>query len=59
MSSVIKDLYSVCIDCRSVDCDLDNRCVECTDIGDSTMTEYVRHKLTLRCKKSKRAFRCC
>ena len=43
-------LHTVCIDCRGVDCDLNHCCVECNDTDDSTMTEYVRHKLTLQRK---------
>ena len=46
----MKDFHTVCIDCRGVDCDFDHRCMECTDIDNSTMTEYVHHKLTLRRK---------
>ena len=38
MSSITKDFHTVCIDCRGVDCDLDNHCVECTDIDNSTLT---------------------
>ena len=36
MSSIVKDFHTVC-----VDCDLDSRYVECADIDNSTMTEYV------------------
>ena len=50
MSSLTNDFHTVCIDWRDVDCDLDHCCVECHDTDDSTMTEYVRHKLTLRRK---------
>ena len=46
----MKAFHTVCIDGRGVDCDLDNHCVECTDIDDSTMTKCVRHKLSLRRK---------
>ena len=54
MSSLTKDFHTICIDSRGVDFDVDHRCVERTDIDDSPITEYVRHKLTLRCKlKSK------
>ena len=48
MSSLTRDFHTVCVDCHGVDCDLSNCCVECTDINDSVMTEYVRHKLSLR-----------
>ena len=50
MSSITRDFHSVCIECRGVDCDIDNRCIECTDVDDNTMTEYVKHKLSLRFK---------
>ena len=48
--SSLTDFRTVCIDCRGVDCNFDHRCMECTDTDDFTMTEYVRHKLTLRRK---------
>ena len=50
MSNLTKDFHTVCTDCKGVDCDLDHQCVECHDTGDSTMTEYVRHRMTLHCK---------
>ena len=54
MSSLFRDFHTVCIDCRGLDCDVDNRCIECTDVDDSAMTECVKDKLSLRHKlKSK------
>ena len=49
-SSTHKDFHTVCVGCRGIDCDLGNCCIECKDVDDSTMTDYVRHKLSLRCK---------
>ena len=40
MSSITRDFHSVCIECRGVNCDIDNRCIECTDVDDNAMTEY-------------------
>ena len=50
MSSLIRAFHSVCIDCRGIDCDIDTRCIECTDVNDTLMTVYVKYKSSLRCK---------
>ena len=52
------DFHTVCIQCvgvgggggGGVDCDIDIRCSECNDVTDITMTEYVKHKLSLKKK---------
>ena len=41
MSSIKHDIHSVCVTCRGVDCDVDNRCNVCTDVDDVSMTEYI------------------
>ena len=38
MSSLTSDFHSVCIVCRGVDCDIDRRCIECTDVNNNVMT---------------------
>ena len=50
MSSLKFDLHTVCTDCRGIDCDLETRCIECTDVSDLVMQDYVSHKLSLKCK---------
>ena len=39
MSALKFDFHTVCADCRGVDCDLKTRCIECTDVDDSTMQD--------------------
>ena len=43
-------IATVCIECQGVDCDLETRCIECTDISDVAMSDYVNHKLSLKKK---------
>ena len=50
MSSLIHDFHSICVVCRGVDCVTDHWCPECKDVGDSVMTKYVVHKLSLQRK---------
>ena len=51
-------MHSVCISCWGVDCHVDNCCTACTDVDDVTMTEYVKHRLSLKRKLlSKRKLR--
>ena len=55
MSGKAKDFYTICVECRGVDCDIDARCIECTDVDNAFMSDYIRYKLSLRRKlKSKR-----
>ena len=48
MSALKFDFHTVCSDCRGVECDLKTRCIECTDVDDSQMKDYVSHKLGLQ-----------
>ena len=48
MSCLKSDFHTVCTDCRGVECDLKTRCIECTDVDDSTVQDYVSHKLNLK-----------
>ena len=50
MSSIKCDFHPVCITCRGVDCDVNNYRNECTNVDDITMTEYVKHKFSLKHK---------
>ena len=47
MSCFKFDFHTVCSECRGVDCDLQTRCIECTDVDDATVQDYVSHKLSL------------
>ena len=42
-----------CSVCRGFDCDLDNRCEECTDCPESDIIAYVKHRKFLKSKQSK------
>ena len=50
MSSIQHYFHSLCIVCREVDCDTDNRCLERADVDDLEMTNYVKLKLSLQHK---------
>ena len=50
MSNLKFDFHTVCTDCRGLDCDLETRCIECTDISDVAMSDYVSHNLSLKKK---------
>ena len=39
-------MYSV----WGIDCDLETRCIECTDISDVAMSDYINHKLSFKKK---------
>ena len=45
-----RDFHSVFIICRGVECVVDNCCNECTDMDDVTLTDNVKHKLSLKRK---------
>ena len=42
MSSLTRDFHTVCVDCRDFDFDVNNRFIECTDVDDSVMTDYIK-----------------
>ena len=48
MSALRFDFHTVCVDCRWVDCDVTTRCIECTDVDDTHMTDTVSHRLGLK-----------
>ena len=50
MCSLKFDFHTVCTDCWGVECDLETRCIECADISDVAMSDYVSHKLSLKKK---------
>ena len=47
------DSHTFCSVCRGFDCDLDNRCEECTDWPESDIVAYVKHRKMLKSKQSK------
>ena len=47
MSKFVFDRHTVCFQCRSFDCDFDNRCDECLEWSQEEMEAYVKHKLFL------------
>ena len=47
-SSLKFDFPTVCSDCRGIDCDMESRCIECTDVSDLIMQDYVSYKLSLK-----------
>ena len=54
MSKLKFDLHSVCVTCRQLKCDLDNRCKECRNWTSSQMEEYLKHRRSLEGKAKKK-----
>ena len=50
MSNLTHGFHSLCIICRSIDCDTDNRCARCAGVSDELMTAYVKHRQSLKRK---------
>ena len=50
MSCLKFDFHIVYSDCRGVDCDMQTRCIECADISDVIMQDYVSDKLSSKGK---------
>ena len=50
MNSLKLDFHTVCTDYRGIDCDLETCCIDCANISDVTMSDYVSHKLSLKKK---------
>ena len=48
MSSTKYDFHAVCAICRGLDCDLTVRCIECTDISEDKMSQYLARKISLK-----------
>ena len=53
ISNVKFDRHSVCITCRSVKCDMSNRCDECKNWTEDEMASYLKHRKSLDAKKKK------
>ena len=47
------DRHTVCVACRGSDCDIDHRCEECTDWPEEELLLYVKHRRSLKSKRSK------
>ena len=49
--SILKfNFHTVCSGCRGLDCDMETRCIECTDVSDLIMQDCMSHKLSLKSK---------
>ena len=53
MSKKTFDRHTVCVVCRGSDCDLNHRCEECTEWPEEELLLYVKHRRTLKSKRSK------
>ena len=53
MSKKTFDRHAVCVACRSSDCELNHRCEECTEWPEEELLLYVKHRRTLKSKRSK------
>ena len=54
MSQQKYDRHSVCISCRSINCDLNQRCDECSSWTSEEMDLYLKHRKTLESKGKKK-----
>ena len=53
MSNKTFDRHTICVACRGSDCDIDHRCEECTEWPEEELLLYVKHRCTLKSKRSK------
>ena len=53
MSKKLFDRHTMCVSCRGSDCDIDHRCEECTEWLEDEVLLYVKHRRTLKSKRSK------
>ena len=51
MSTLTYDFHSVCVNCRSIDCDFDHRCDDCADTAGDIMTNYIKYRRSLKSKQ--------
>ena len=47
------DRHTLCVSCRGSECDIDHRCEECADWPEEDVLLYVKHRLTLKSRRSK------
>ena len=53
MSKKTYDCHTICVSCRGSNCDIDHRCEECTEWPEDEVLLYVKHRRTLKSKRSK------
>ena len=53
MSKKTFDRHTMCVSCRGSDCDIDHPCEECTEWPEDEVLLYVKHRRTLKSKRSK------
>ena len=53
MSKKTFDRRTVGVACRGSDCDIDHRCEECTEWPEEELLLYVKHRRSLKSKRSK------
>ena len=53
MSKKTFDRLTICVACRGSDCDIDHHCEECTEWQEEELLLYVKHRRTLKSKRSK------
>ena len=53
MSKKTFDRHTLCVSCRGSECDIDHRCEECTDWPEEDVLLYVKHRPTLKSRRSK------
>ena len=54
MSGLQFDLHTICESCRGIVCSLVDRCPECKDWSQDTMSAYLKHKVSLAGKRRSR-----
>ena len=53
MSKKTFDRHTICVACGGSDCDIDHRCEECTEWPEEELLLYVKHRRSLKSKRSK------
>ena len=50
MSKKTSDHHTLCVNCRGLDCDIDNRCEECLEWPDEEVRLYAKYRKSLKSK---------
>ena len=52
MSKKSADRYTLCVNCRGFDCDVNSRCEECLEWSEEEIAKYAKYRKSLKSRKS-------
>ena len=53
MSSLVYDKHNLCVKCRGLECDHDNKCPDCIEWPKDVFERYIKHQKSLKSKAKK------